>query len=78
MTALKAFASQALNRLEIDGPDRRRWARHGSTRYLWTPKEISAAIHYVMCQQGEHGDLCGDSLTACFARGSVRYPNTEL
>ena len=53
MTALKASASHALNQLGIDGKDRRRWARHGSTRYLWTSEEISAAIHYVACKQGE-------------------------
>jgi REP element-mobilizing transposase RayT len=53
MIALKASASHSLNRMGIDGKDRRRWARHGSTRYLWTPEEISAAIHYVACNQGE-------------------------
>ncbi len=53
MTAMKAFASAELNKLGIDRPNRRRWARHGSTRYLWTPQQLSTAIHYVACNQGE-------------------------
>src|ERR1017187_6985192 len=28
MNAFKSYASRGLNRLGIDGPDRRRWARH--------------------------------------------------
>jgi len=31
MNEFKAYASRELNRLDRDGPDRRRWARHGST-----------------------------------------------
>ncbi|MEX2261154.1 MAG: hypothetical protein WD696_04345 [Bryobacteraceae bacterium] len=31
----------------------RRWARHGSTRYLWTTEEVSAAISYVVSRQGD-------------------------
>ena len=30
-----------------------RWARHGSTRYLWTSTAVSAAIQYVVRGQGE-------------------------
>jgi REP element-mobilizing transposase RayT len=53
MSAFKAYASRTLNRLVPDRPDRRRWARHGSTRYLWNSQMISAAIRYVVCEQGE-------------------------
>jgi len=53
MSAFKSYASRALNRLALDRPDRRRWARHGSTRYLWISPMISAAIRYVTCEQGE-------------------------
>lgn len=38
MNELKAYASRELNRRGIDGPNRRRWARHGSTRWLWRTK----------------------------------------
>jgi len=53
MTALKAYASRALNGLELHGPNQRRWARHGSTRYLWTREAVRSAIHYVVHEQGE-------------------------
>ena len=53
MLALKAYASRALNEAGLDATDRRRWARHGSTRYLWTAAEITAAVHYVVNDQGD-------------------------
>jgi REP element-mobilizing transposase RayT len=53
MNDLKAYASRILNRTEIDPPDRKRWARHGSTRWLWDRKNVSAAITYVAEKQGD-------------------------
>jgi REP element-mobilizing transposase RayT len=53
MNAFKSYASRALNRMAWDRPGRRRWAHHGSTRHLWTKEAVSAAVHYVVCQQGE-------------------------
>ena len=53
MNTLKAHASRALNTAALDPPDRRRWAHHGSTRHLWGHEQISAAIHYVVCEQGK-------------------------
>jgi REP element-mobilizing transposase RayT len=53
MGSLKAFASIRLNDAGIEPPDRRRWARHGSTRHLWSSVVISAAVHYVVCEQGD-------------------------
>ncbi len=53
MNSLKAYSSQALNRFCLDEPERRSWARHGSTRYLWTATDISAAIEHVISEQGE-------------------------
>lgn len=49
----KAYASRALNRAE---ETRRvnRWARHGSTRWLWKDQEVRDAIRYVVDEQGEH------------------------
>ena len=38
MVEFKSYASRALNSLGLDGPDRRRWARHGSTRWLTLPR----------------------------------------
>ena len=52
MTTLKAYASRRLNRIEGSDQNRKRWARHGSTRWLWTTDAVSAAIHYVLEEQG--------------------------
>jgi len=53
MNDLKSYASRYLNRIGLDEPDRRRWARHGSTRWLWKPEHVSAAIRYVVDGQGD-------------------------
>jgi REP element-mobilizing transposase RayT len=53
MNDLKSYASRCLNRLALDIPDRKRWARHGSTRWLWKPVNVSAAIRYVVDEQGD-------------------------
>ncbi|MGI8740971.1 MAG: transposase [Bryobacteraceae bacterium] len=53
MNDVKSYASRCLNRMEWDEPARKRWARHGSTRWLWKPEQVSAAIHYVVHEQGE-------------------------
>jgi hypothetical protein len=42
-----------LNRLGRDGSDRKRWARHGSTRWLWKDQDVQDAIRYVVEEQGE-------------------------
>ena len=53
MNDLKSYASRGLNRTALDKADRKRWARHGSTRWLWDQKNVSAAIRYVLDEQGE-------------------------
>lgn len=53
MNDFKAYASRALNQLGRDEPGRRRWARHGSTRWLWKDQEVREAIRYVVEEQGE-------------------------
>jgi REP element-mobilizing transposase RayT len=49
----KAYASRRLNKMSLDEPNRKRWARHGSTRWLWQPQHVSAAVQYVVTEQGE-------------------------
>ena len=49
----KKYSSRALNRAGREELDQRRWTRHGSTRYLWKPESVGAAIHYVAREQGE-------------------------
>jgi REP element-mobilizing transposase RayT len=53
MNDFKTNASRTLNEIGIDALNRKRWARHGSTRYLWKPNDVSAAMHYVTSDQGE-------------------------
>ena len=53
MNAFKSYASRGLNRLGNDGPERKRWARHGSTRWLWKDEDVQEAIRYVVSGQGE-------------------------
>ena len=52
MNDLKSYASRCLNRLGLDAPARKRWARDGSTRWLWKPQHVPAAIRYVVDEQG--------------------------
>jgi hypothetical protein len=42
-----------LNRLGLDEPSRKRWARPGSTRWLRKQESVSAAIRYVVDEQGD-------------------------
>ncbi|MEK7403705.1 MAG: transposase [Acidobacteriota bacterium] len=57
MNDLKSYASRCLNRMGLDEPSRKRWAqrapRHGSTRWLWKRENVSAAIRYVVDEQGD-------------------------
>jgi REP element-mobilizing transposase RayT len=53
MNSFKSYASRGLNQLLRDTPDRKRWARHGSTRWLWKDQDVREAIRYVVDGQGE-------------------------
>ena len=49
----KSYASRALNEAGFDTKDRKRWTRHGSTRYINDERHRAAAINYVLNKQGE-------------------------
>ena len=49
MTEMKAYATRALRAAGEAGPERI-WTRHGSTRYVRTPKSVEAAVRYVESQ----------------------------
>jgi hypothetical protein len=53
MNDLKSYASRQLNAIGFDTRDRKRWARHGSTRWLRNRKNVEAAIAYVVEKQGD-------------------------
>jgi REP element-mobilizing transposase RayT len=48
LRAFKSYASRSLG-----AGDRKRWARHGSTRWLWKDQDVLDAIWYVVEEQGE-------------------------
>ena len=52
---LKSYASRKLN--QRFGHHSKQWARHGSTRWLWSPLEVDAAIDYVLRRQGRPMEL---------------------
>ena len=52
MNAFKSYASRRLNETGVDIPGRKRWARHGSTCWLWNRENVHDAIHYVVHEQG--------------------------
>jgi REP element-mobilizing transposase RayT len=53
MSDLKARASRALNLAGFDSAERKRWARHGSTRHLFRDEEVEEKVHYTLDEQGE-------------------------
>jgi REP element-mobilizing transposase RayT len=53
MNDFKGYASRRLNESKFDPAGRKRWARHGSTSYLWKPQDVDTAVHYVVHGQGE-------------------------
>ena len=52
---LKTTASRFLNTTFEHRPNR--WSRHGSTRWLWDPNHVDAAVHYIVNQQGRPLEL---------------------
>lgn len=53
MNDFKGYASRRLNEAGFENAERKRWTRHGSTPYLWKPRDVEAAVHYVVHEQGE-------------------------
>ena len=52
LNQVKAYSSRALNRSGFDDRCGSRWTLHGSTRYIWKPEHVRAAMSYVARQQG--------------------------
>jgi REP element-mobilizing transposase RayT len=55
--AFKSYATRKLRELQLIGSNERPWARGKSRRYLWKPKHVSRAIHYVLYEQGDIPDF---------------------
>ncbi len=52
MNDFKAYTSRALNARPGEERGCKRWARHGSTRWLWKDQDVREAIRYVVEEQG--------------------------
>lgn len=52
LNEVKAYATRALKRSGAEPEQPKRWTTHGSTRYLWKPEHVGAAVHYVVREQG--------------------------
>jgi len=50
MNTFKRYASRNRN---AHGINRKRWSRHGSTRWLWNDQDVHDAIKYVIDSQGD-------------------------
>ena len=53
MNDFKSYASRALNRAGYEDNGRKRWSRHGSTRYIWEIEDLEKVVSYVLHEQGE-------------------------
>jgi len=52
MNEFKSYATRELKRVG-GNDDQKRWARHGSTRWLWDDRDVREAMQYVCEEQGE-------------------------
>ncbi|MEX0784178.1 MAG: transposase [Dehalococcoidia bacterium] len=57
MNDYKVWATKRLRTERITAPKRPIWARHGSTIWLWTGRDLEAACAYV--SEGQGNDLPG-------------------
>ncbi len=56
--AMKAFATKRLRELGLVGTTERVWSRGRSRRYLWKPRDVEAAVNYVLyCQDDTPFDI---------------------
>jgi REP element-mobilizing transposase RayT len=52
LTTLKAWSTRRLRETGQVNTNAKLWARHGSTRYLWTVDDVDTACIYVIESQG--------------------------
>jgi REP element-mobilizing transposase RayT len=53
MDSFKSYATRAMRESKLLTRTSTPWARHGSTRYLWTQHHVERAIDYVLNSQGD-------------------------
>ena len=52
LRSLKGRSTRCLRESGRIAHDQQPWTRHGSTKYLWKPRDVEAAIAYVLDGQG--------------------------
>ena len=52
MNALKAYGTRALRKAGLISAKQKVWARHGSTKWIWTEESLEKAVEYVVLGQG--------------------------
>lgn len=50
---LKAYSTRRLREAGLAADKQKIWARGASTRYLWKPRHVEAAVEYVLYSQGD-------------------------
>jgi len=55
LVELKAWSTRRLRMSGLFPSDARIWAKHGSTRYIWTEESLERACHYVRYGQDKEG-----------------------
>ena len=53
MIALKSWCTRRLRQLGLAQKDAKVWSRHGSTKYIWKPNQLTEACRYVVEAQGD-------------------------
>ena len=53
MTSLKSWSTRRLREAGLVEPEAKVWSRHGSTRWIWTDRGYSRAVHYTQYEQGD-------------------------
>ncbi|MCI0640513.1 MAG: transposase [Gemmataceae bacterium] len=72
----KAYASRRLTEAGYENKERKRWTRHGSTKYIWDEEYLRNAIHYTLYEQGEPMEtyLAPELVSECQPRPSEPRP----
>jgi REP element-mobilizing transposase RayT len=78
MNDLKSYGSRRLNEAGFDTKDRKRWTRHGSTRYVWNEDGLLDACDYVLNRQGTPMSRWGGGNRSLAVAARTQTPRVEF
>ncbi len=78
MNDLKSYGSRRLNEAGFDTKERKRWTRHGSTRYLWKEDAVWEACDYVLNRQGSPMSRWSTTDRSLAVAARTRTPRVEF